>query len=170
MCLFYKVRDFFSSPLNTLKEVNIIEGHTVLDFGCGPGSFSINASRLVGDGGKIYALDLNPMAVEKVKCKIIKEGLNNIETINSDCRTGFPDDSVDIILLYDAYHDFYNRLLVLKELNRVLKTEGILSFSDHHMRREEILKELTGKGLFRLIRESKKTYSFVKSDINPINI
>ena len=170
MCFFYKIRDFFNSPLNTLREADITEGHTVLDFGCGPGSFSISASRLVGDGGKIYALDLNPIAVEKVQYKADREGLHNIETINSDCSTGLPDGSVDIILLYDAYHDFYNKLSVLKELHRVLKTEGILSFSDHHMSREEILKELTGKGLFKLIRESRKIYSFMKTDFTPIEI
>ena len=67
-----------------------------------------------------------------------------------------------VILLYDVYHDLYNRLPVLEELHRILKPGGILSFSDHHMEKEEILSELTGEGLFRLKKEYKKTYSFIK--------
>jgi len=51
---------------------------------------------------------------------------------------------------------------VLEELHRVLKPEGILSFSDHHMKESEILSRLTSGGLFRLWKKGKKTYSFLK--------
>jgi len=163
MCFFYKVRDFFSSPLNMLKEADIKPGYNVLDFGCGPGSYSIAASKVVGENGRIYALDINPMAVKKVKCSAAKQGLSNLKTIQSDCKTGLPDGSMDVILLYDVYHDLYNRLQVLKELYCILKPEGILSFSDHHMGMEEILSEITKNGLFRLKKEHKKTCSFVKT-------
>ena len=44
----------------------------------------------------------------------------------------------------------------------VLKPEGILSFSDHHMKKEKILSEITGGGLFRLKKENRKTCSFEK--------
>jgi len=162
MSFSFKVRDFFNSPLNILKEADIKPGYSILDFGCGTGSYSIAASGLVGEKGKIYALDIHPLAVKKVKRAAIKEGLHNVETIQSDCKTGLPDSSMDIILLYDAYHDLYNKLPVLEELHRILKPEGFLSVSDHHMKREDILSELTGEGLFKLGKENKKTYSFVK--------
>lgn len=162
MCFFYKVRDFFSPPLNMLKEADINPGYSILDFGCGPGSYSIAASKVVGETGRIYSLDIHPLATKKIKRTAAKQGLGNIETIQSDCKTGLPDGSMDVVLLYDVYHDLYNRSSVLKELHRILKPEGILSFSDHHMGKEEILSELTGKGLFKLKKEHKKTYSFVK--------
>jgi len=162
MCFFYKVRDFFSSPLNMLKEADIKPGYNVLDFGCGPGSYSIAAAKAVGENGRIYALDIHPLAVKKVKCTAAEQGLVNIETIESDCKTGLNDRSVDAVLLYDVYHDLCNKSQVLEELHRVLKPEGILSFSDHHMKKEKILSEITGGGLFRLKKEHKKTYSFEK--------
>ena len=162
MCFWYKLRDFFSPPLNILKEANIGPGYNILDFGCGPGSYSIAASRLVGKKGKIYALDIHPLAAKKVKRAAMKEGLHNVEAIQSDCKTGLPDGSMDIILLYDVYHDLYNKLPVLEELHRVLKPEGFLSFNDHHMKREYILLELIKKGLFKLGKENKKTYNFLK--------
>ena len=163
MCFFYKIRDFFNPPLNMLKEANINPGYNILDFGCGPGSYSVAAFKMIGEKGKIYALDIHPLAIKKVKYKAIKRGLSNIKTIKSDCRTGLPDGSMDVILLYDVYHDLYNKSQVLEELHRVLKPEGILSFSDHHMGKEEILSELAGKGLFKLKKEHKKTYSFKKT-------
>lgn len=162
MCFWYKLRDFFSPPLNILKEVNIKPGYNILDFGCGPGSYSITTSRLVGEKGKIYALDIHPLAAKKVKYTAVKEGLHNIETIQSDCKTGLPDSSMDIILMYDVYHDLNNKLAVLEELHRILKPEGFLSFNDHNMKREYILLELTKEGLFKLGKENKKTYDFVK--------
>lgn len=162
MCLFYKVRDLFSSPLNMLKEANINPGYEVLDFGCGPGSYSIAASKLAGEKGRIYSLDIHPLAIKKVRHAAAKQGLGNIETIQSDCKTGLPDGSMDVVLLYDVYHDLYNKMHVLKELHRILKAKGTLSFSDHHMRKEDILSELTKGDLFRLNKEYKKTYSFKK--------
>jgi len=162
MCFFYKVRDFFSSPLNMFKEADIKPGYNVLDFGCGPGSYSIAAAKVVGETGRIYSLDIRPLAVKKVKYKAAKQGLRNLKTIQSDCKTGLPDRSMDVVLLYDVYHDLYNRLSVLKELHRILKPGGILSFSDHHLRKDTILSELTRKGLFRLKKEHEKTYSFEK--------
>ncbi len=162
MCFFYKIRDFFNPPSKMLKEADIREGYNVLDYGCGPGGYSIAAASMVGDSGKVYSLDIHPLAIKKVKYKAIKRGLSNIETIESDCKTGLPDESIDVILLFDVYHDLYNKLQVLAELHRILKPKGVLSFSDHHMEKEEILSELTGKGLFKLKKEDRKTCSFVK--------
>jgi ubiquinone/menaquinone biosynthesis C-methylase UbiE len=162
MCFFYKVRDSFHSPLNKLKEASINPGYNILDFGCGPGSYSIDASKMVGRTGRIYSLDSHPLAINRVKRTAAEQGLDNIETIKSDCKTGLPDGSMDVVLLYDVYHDLYNRSSVLEELHRILKAKGTLSFSDHHMRKEDILSELTVGDLFRLKKEHKKTYSFEK--------
>jgi len=69
---------------------------------------------------------------------------------------------VDVVLLYDILHHLKNSDDVLAELYRVLKPEGILSMSDHHMKKEEILSRMTWSGLFQLSATGKRTYSFVK--------
>ena len=51
---------------------------------------------------------------------------------------------------------------ILNELHRVLKQDGVLSFSDHHLKEDEIISGVTGRGLFRLLRKGTKTYSFLK--------
>ncbi len=162
MCFFYKIRDLFNPPINMLKETDIKPGYYVLDFGCGPGGYSIAASKMTGNRGRVYALDIHPLAIKKVKYAAQKEKLNNLEAIQSDGKTGLPDSSMDIILMYDVYLDLGNRSQVLEEIYRVLKPEGVLSFSDHHLEKEKILSELTKKGLFKLKKEGKKTYSFEK--------
>jgi len=63
----YRFRDFFLSRMNILREVGIRPGFRVLDYGCGPGSYIIPLAELVGKSGKIYALDIQPLAVQRVQ-------------------------------------------------------------------------------------------------------
>jgi ubiquinone/menaquinone biosynthesis C-methylase UbiE len=158
----FKIRDFLRPRRDIVKEVGIKEAFHVLDYGCGSGSYVPAVAELVGKSGKIYALDINPLAVKMVKKIAAKRQLPNVETILSDCDTGLPNDSIDVVLLYDTFHDLVDQKRVLGELHRVLKPNGILSFNDHHMEENEILPKMTDGGLFRLLRKGERTYSFVK--------
>lgn len=162
MSLGYKFRDLFLPRKNILKEVGIKPGFHVLDYGCGPGSYVVAVVELVGKSGKIYALDINPLAIQRVQEITAKKGLTNIETIHSDCATGLPDDSIDVVFLYDVLHDLGEPSAVLGELHRVLKPNGILSCSDHHMKEHDIVAQVTERELFRFLRRGKRTYTFVK--------
>ena len=164
MSLTYKFRDLFSPPKNILEEVGIEQGFHVLDYGCGPGSYTMCLERLVGNSGKIYALDIHPLAVQKVQRITSKKHLTNVEIIQSDCKTGLPDNSVNLVLLYDILHDLSDPNGVLEELHRVLKPGGILSFTDHHLKEDEILSKITNKGLFSLSKKGKRTYTFLKQE------
>jgi len=164
MSVGYKFRDFFLPRKNTLEEVGIETGFHVLDYGCGPGSYIIPLAELVGESGKIYALDIHPLAIRKVQGIVSKKQLLNVETILSDYQTGLPDNNLDVVLLYDIFHHLSDPNAVLKELHRVLKPDGILSFSDHHMKEKEIVAEVTNSGLFRLSRKGQRTYAFLKKD------
>ncbi len=162
MSLAFIFRDFFSPRSNVLSEVGITEGNHILDYGCGTGSYSIIAARLVGTAGRVYALDIHPLAIDKVRSTASKKNLTNIETILSDCATRLEDGSIDIVLLYDTFHSLTDPDSVLRELYRVLKPNGILSFSDHHMNEHEIIDRVTKVKLFELSRKGKKTHSFIK--------
>jgi len=162
MALGYKFRDFRLPRKNILKEVGIKAGFQVLDYGCGPGSYIIPLAELVGESGKVYALDIHPLAIRKVQNIASKKQLANMETILSDCQTGLPDNTLDAVLLYDAFHHLSDPDVVLKELYRVLKPDGILSFSDHHMKESEIVSQVTNSRLFRLSRKGERTYTFLK--------
>lgn len=162
MSLGFKFRDFSRPRKSVLNEVGIKPGFQVLDYGCGPGSYLTPVSEMVGRTGKIYALDAHPLAIKMVRGVVSRKHLNNVETILSDCKTGLPDKSLDAILLYDTLHDLSDPDCVLDELHRILKPNGILSLSDHHLKEAEIVSKVTGKGLFRQSGKGKNTYNFTK--------
>ena len=162
MVLTFKLRDLLSPRKNVLKEANIKSGFRVLDYGCGTGSYILNTAELVGKSGKVYAVDIHPQAIQRVTNIASAQNLTNIETIQTDCKTTLPDGSVDVALLYDVFHDLSEPEKVLEELHRLLKPNGALSFSDHHMKESKITSRVTKSGLFKLSNKGKKTYTFVK--------
>ena len=162
MSFSYILRDIFLPRKNILAEVGIEPGFSILDYGCGSGSYTIPAAQLVGESGNVYALDIHPLAVQQVQKVAAKKRLTNIETILSDCATALPDERIDIVLLYDILHDLSEPDKVLAELHRVLKPSGILSVNDHHLKEEEIVTRITVKGLFKLLRKVERAYNFHK--------
>ena len=163
MALGYKLRDLRLPRRNILKEVGIKPGFRVLDYGCGPGSYTFPLAELVGESGQIYALDIHPLAIRRVKDMASKKRLANVQTILSDCQTGLPDNSLDVVLLYDIFHHLGDPNKILKELHRVLKPSGVLSFSDHHMKEDEIVSGVANSGFFSLSQRNQRTYSFTKN-------
>jgi len=161
MSVKFKIRDMLYPRAHIIKEVGIKSGWNVLDFGCGPGGYILPVSKIVGDSGKVYALDINPLAINMVKRLADNKKLNNVFTIQSDRNTGLPDQSIDSVLLYDVFHGLNNPEPVLNELHRVLKSGGILSFSDHHMKENEIMQAFNGSRYFVFQRKGKKTYTFI---------
>jgi len=162
MTLALKIRDIFKPPVKVLKEANIKVGDTVLDFGCGPGSYSLAAARLSGESGKIYSLDKHPQAIKSVKRRASRKGLKNIESVFSDDYTGFPDKSMDVILVYDVFHELDEPIKYLAEMHRILKDDGIISFHDHHLKDQGILSGMTQGNNFQLVKKGEKTHTFKK--------
>ncbi len=162
MSTLFRFRDLLRPRSEVLKEVGIKPGFRVLDYGCGPGAYVAATAGLVGPTGKVHALDIHPLAIQRVASVARRKGLANVETILSDCRTGLPGESVDVVLLYDIFHHLSEPDAVLREMHRVLKPAGILSFSDHHMKRAGIVSGVTRGQLFTLKAEGKRTYSFSK--------
>ncbi|MBW2105401.1 MAG: class I SAM-dependent methyltransferase [Deltaproteobacteria bacterium] len=155
-----KFRDLFRLPKNKLNEIGIKSGFHILDYGCGPGNYSIVAAQLVGNSGKVYALDIHPLGIKIVQEMASDKGITNIENICSDCATGLEDRSIDVVLLYDTFHDLMDPDGVLKELHRILEPNFILSFSDHHMKEDEILSEIIKKPCLNYQGKKKDHISF----------
>ena len=162
-----KIRDVFYPPKYILKDVGIRPGACVLDFGCGPGSYSIAIAELLAGTGKVFALDMHPLAIKKVNHTAQKKKLTNIKTILSDCDTGLPSNSVDIVLLYYTFNDLGNPEKVLQELYRVLKPQGTLSFSEYNIKK--ISSKLEKKELFKIKNRDEITHTFLKTLSSVVN-
>ena len=123
-----------------LKAIGINKGHIVLDFGCGCGTYTIPAARLVGEEDKVYALDKNKIDLDKLMQKAKSKGLRNIERIDAsgEPRIKLADNSVDVVLLFDVLHYYYfpraeGRRQLLSEIYRVLRPNAVLSLYPTHL-------------------------------------
>ena len=103
-----------------------------MDAGCGDGYISIEASKIVGKQGKVYAVDVYPESIETVKTKIKEDDLDNIEAVLADITKDIPinDDSVDHIIMANVLHGFIaeNEVEpVMDNINRIIRSGGIFS-------------------------------------------
>lgn len=145
MSFFLSLRDVFTSVSKRVNSFGIKNGSFVIDFGCGPGSYIEAASRAVGEAGKVYAVDVHPLAIKSVKTKARKKNLNNVIPVLS---TGYPVDidsqSADVIFALDMFHHVKDDEAFLRELHRLLKPNGTLFIESGHqainVAREKILK------------------------------
>ena len=123
-----------------LKKAGFITGKTILDFGCGPGTYTIPAAKIVGEKGKVYALDKDKKVLSELMQKAESAGLRNLRRIDTSGELKIPlaDESVDIVLLYDVFHSYYfsqvaDRKRLLEEVYRVSKRDAIISVWPKHM-------------------------------------
>ncbi len=171
MTIVMRIRGVFRSKKKEVLLSGIKEGDIVLDYGCGIGFNTIPAAEIVGKKGKVYALDIHPLAIKTVNKEIKKKRLTNIETILSDLDTELPDESVDIVLVYNVLPIIKNRPALIKELYRVLTTKGILSvksglganlYSRKKIETEDLKKLMIDSGPLKLKEKIKKFYIFKK--------
>ena len=156
-----------------LTRVGLKRGQTVLDFGCNEGNYAGPAARVVGHGGKVYALDKDAKVLKKLGRGARKQGLRNIECrhVSEDGRIPLPARCVDVALLYDVLHRGYlpereKRIKLLKGLHRVLKPGGLLSLYPTHLKKygmtfgrvlsevEAVGFELKGEARRRLVHDA----------------
>ena len=72
-----------------LAEIGVKEGQMVLDFGCGSGTYTIPAAKLVGKNGTVYALDVSSKALDRMEERAKQGGLRNIIRIDTTGKKRF---------------------------------------------------------------------------------
>lgn len=147
--------------------LGITDGKTVADIGAGSGWFTVRAARRVGEGGVVYAVDINPESIRYVDERAKKEKLHNVKTIlgkADDPR--LPAGAVDAVLLLKTYHEVAQPVALLRNLRGSLRAGakvGIIDRNgngeDHGVARDVVLGEAAQAG-YRLLGQ----YDFVKGD------
>jgi ubiquinone/menaquinone biosynthesis C-methylase UbiE len=148
-----------------LDEVGVKEGDVLLDFGCGKGHYTIPSAKLVGEEGRICALDEDGEVLDELM-KIAKlESLKNIDPIKTSGELKIPleDESVDVVLLYDVLHYMNERRRIIDDVYRVMKPGGLLSVYPKHHSSDSPLRGLANLTLKDIIKEIKEAgFSFEK--------
>ena len=154
----------FLNPYKLLNAAGLKPGQKVLEVGCGPGFFTIPAAKIVGDKGKVYALDVNPVAVETVRRKIMENNLKNVKIMLADAsETGLPDESIDVAFLFGVIHALKDVDAVMREMHRILKVKGILSVQKSWWSEKRLLDAVTKNNLFSFKEKNSRVFKFEKS-------
>jgi SAM-dependent methyltransferase len=104
-------------------------GDTVLDIGSGSGTDAFIASRLVGPAGKVYALDMTPAMVAKLRGLAARAG--NIEVIEGNAeRVPLADASVDVVTSNGMLNLVPDKRRAVAEIFRVLRPGGRVQIAD----------------------------------------
>ncbi|ABN56263.1 Methyltransferase type 11 [Methanoculleus marisnigri JR1] len=155
MSLTIRIRDHFRPPARLLTEFGIREGMTVVDYGCGPGSYVKGASGLVGAAGTVYAVDVHELAVKAVSHRSRKEGLRNvIPVLANGYDSTLPDAAADLVYALDMFHLVERPEAFLAELRRITKPDGTLVLDDGHQSREKTRRALLDSGVWSIEAET----------------
>ena len=150
------------NPYKILNAAGLKKGQKVVEVGCGPGFFTIPAARIVGDEGHVYAVDVHPRAVARVKKKVEKVALKNVTPmcINAS-NTGLPGGSVDLAFLFGLRYIAGGLESVISELHRVVKPGGIISFEKTKGSEAELIEEVK-RGGFTYTEKQGRIFLFKK--------
>jgi len=118
----------FLDPDAIISQLEISPTSTVVDFGCGPGYFSIPFAKKVGEEGRVYALDILPQSLETVIGKAKNSGVVNILTnrVNFEKENGtkLEANMADWIIMKDVLFQNQKKETIITEAARILKPGG----------------------------------------------
>jgi len=159
MAALFAILDFFYPYVaKRACTFGITEGMTVVDYGCGPGRYTLQFVALVGQSGKVYAVDVQPLAVEAVRRKAAKQGLSNVEAVTAQgYDSGLPDKVADIVCAIDMFFSVKEPTRFLAELRRIIKDDGTLVIDDGHQRRSVTKQKIVASGCW-VIREETRDH------------
>lgn len=121
-----KFRRWFQNPQTILKSY-VSKGMTVLDLGCGPGFFSVDMARMVGESGRVIASDLQEGMLRKIRNKIRGTEIEERIILHrcEEDKIGITE-QVDFVLAFYMVHEIPHQDMFFKEIASVLKTNGLI--------------------------------------------
>ena len=153
----FKVVDlFFPYIKKRVRKFGIEEGTTVVDYGCGPGRYTVKFAELVGEKGKVYAVDIHQLATDGVRKRMGKDKINNIEPILiKGYDSTLPDKVADTGCAIDMFFSIKRPTEFLAELRRITKNDGRLVIDDGHQSRSKTKTKILASDLWDITEETK---------------
>ncbi len=142
-----------------VKALNLTAGMRVADIGAGTGFLSREMAQLVGAQGQVFAVDIQPEMLGKLK-KLQKTYPNITPVLAGERTTNLAPDSVDLAIMVDVYHELAYPFEVIADTLHALKKNGQLVLVEfrgedakvpikpsHKMTEAQIIKEMRVHGL-----------------------
>jgi predicted methyltransferase len=123
-------RDQWQRPAEVMDALGVKPGHRVADIGCGFGYFTFHLASRVGAEGKVYAVDIDREAINKVRQRKEREKLEQVEPVLGQSADPRLPDDLDVVLIVDTYHEFRDYDRMMQAVFRALKPGGRLAIID----------------------------------------
>jgi ubiquinone/menaquinone biosynthesis C-methylase UbiE len=131
-------RELWEKSSAMIKALKLKPGMKIADIGSGPGYFTYKFSRLVGDKGKVFAIDNVQEHLDYIKGFTSKNAMNNVQTVlTTDHTIGMANEKVDVAWICSLYHIIYvaykeeAKDQFVESIKKVLKKGGILYVADN---------------------------------------
>lgn len=152
-------------PEELLDILGIRKGDVVADIGAGPGFFSLRAARRVGPTGRVLAVDIQRDMLDGLERMARQSGFDNIVPILGDVDDPkLPENSVDVVLIISAYHEFSHPESMMRHILGAMKRDARMLMVEykaedpdsrvapaHKMNGLDILREMSAFGFKREI-------------------
>ncbi len=110
---------------NIIAETGIEKSGSIADIGCGIGYFTFPLAEAVGEDGLVYAIDAEPEMITDIISKLDENHMKNIiPVISREYNLKIENNSVNYAFLCTVLHEVKMREKFLKEVNRILGTNG----------------------------------------------
>ena len=153
-------RESEEHPDQALDALNLKPGMVVGDVGAGTGYMSLKMAKRVGPSGRVYAEDIQPEMLRRLRQNATKAHAANVETVlGNETDPKLPAGQLDLILLVDVYHEFSQPQKMLRGMREALKPDGRLVLleyrkedpsipirPEHKMSVQEVKTELEAEG------------------------
>lgn len=128
----WRWRNLLLSPQDLVKRLPLTKNSRVLEVGAGSGFYSVAVAEVVREG-KLELLDLQKEMLDKARQKMESANLTNVGYIltSENGQIPFDDGSFDIAFMVTVLGEVEDQEFLVRETNRLLRTRGILSVSEH---------------------------------------
>lgn len=122
-----------------LPSLGLKKGEVVADLGAGSGYYTMKLADLVGDEGKVLALDIQPEMLALIAKRVKAARAKNIELIQTtEVDPKLPAAAVDLILMVDVYHELSKPYEMTDAMVKALKPGGRLVFVEYRLEDQKV--------------------------------
>jgi SAM-dependent methyltransferase len=113
------------------QELTLVPGMSVADVGAGGGEMTVALAVEIGPSGRVYATDIDPKALERIRARVAAAELRNVTILRAHARdTGLPTSCCDAGVLRRVYHHLGDPEATNLDLLRALRAGGVLAIID----------------------------------------
>lgn len=113
------------TPGETLRQLEVSQGETLVEIGSGNGYFTFPAAQIVNPA-TVYALDLDPSLLEEIESLAAQQQIDNIVPVQGDARSlsTFISKPMDVALIANTFHGVETQTALLEEVTTILADTG----------------------------------------------